>query len=136
MLAYNFSSERDRIMKKYKDARCLTGVEESEAVEIMEKFNKGEIKLLLVHPLSAGYGLNLQKACSTIVWYGLGYNLEAYEQTVGRIYRQGNKSTNVRCLRILMADTMDMAVSAALESKDVVQSNLKEHMREFANRSH
>lgn len=131
LLAYNFSSERDRIMKKYPTSRCLTGASEEEAVEIMDKFNKGGIKLLLCHPLSAGFGLNLQQACSNIVWYGVPYNLESYEQTNGRIQRQGNKSSHVKCFRILCADTMDEAVVAALAKKDAVQEDLKESMSEY-----
>lgn len=131
LLAYNFSSERNRIMAKYPDARCLTGVEEAEAIEIMEKFNNGEIKLLLCHPLSAGFGLNLQQACCTIVWYGIPYNLESYEQLIGRIQRQGNKSKRVTCHRILCEDTMDIAVSDALRSKDAVQEDLKVAMRSY-----
>ena len=131
MLAYGFSSERDRIMKKYPDARCLTGASEEEAIDIMERFNAGTLKLLLVHPLSAGYGLNLQKACNTIIWYGLTYNQESYEQTNGRVQRQGNDHSHVRCFRILAKDTIDLALAKALEDKTFVQNDLKSKMREF-----
>ena len=131
LLAYNFSSERSRIMAKYPDAKCLTGATEEDAIKIMAEFNSGSLKLCLVHPLSAGFGLNLQQACSTIVWYGIPYNLESYEQTNGRIQRQGNKSTHVKCFRILCADTMDEAVADALTRKDAVQSDLKASMNKY-----
>lgn len=135
MIAYGFSSERDRIMKKYPHARCLTGATEEEALAIMDEFNSGSLKLLLVHPLSAGYGLNLQKACNTIVWYGLTYNQESYEQTNGRIMRQGNVSNHVKCIRILAKDTIDLVLSQALEDKTFVQNDLKSAIRNYiANR--
>ena len=127
-LAYNFSSEREELLKRYPDARCMTGVSEEEAVEIQDLFNTGQIKLLIAHPLSAGHGLNLQYACSIIVWFGLNYNLELYEQFIGRIHRQGQKNP-VRCFRILSRDTIDLAVRDALNIKDIVQKDIKERMR-------
>ena len=130
LLAYNFTSERDRIMELYPDAECLTGVAEAEAISIMDRFNKGEIKLLIAHPLSAGHGLNLQHACNIIVWFGLGYNLELYEQFIGRIHRQGLRDA-ARCFRIVTRGTMDEAVMSALRDKDVTQSAMKAAINEY-----
>lgn len=124
LLAYSFQCEKEEILRRYPKAECLTGVKEAQAIDIMERFNKGQIKLLIAHPLSAGHGLNLQESCSIIVWFGLNYNLELYEQFVGRINRQGQKS-HVRCFRILCRDTMDYAVREALIHKDESQSAMR-----------
>ena len=128
-LAYSFTSERRELLKRYPDAECLTGVKEEEAVDIMNRFNAGEIKLLIAHPMSAGHGLNLQYACSIVVWFGLNYNLELYQQFIGRIDRQG-QTKPVRCYRILTRDTIDFAVRDALSSKDAVQEDLKSMIRQ------
>ena len=125
LLAYNFASERREILKRYPKAECLTGVKEDEAIDIMQRFNNGQIKLLIAHPLSAGHGLNLQDACHIVVWFGLNYNLELYEQFIGRIDRQGQKRP-VQCFRIICNDTMDLVVMDALAHKDKTQSAMRE----------
>lgn len=125
LLAYSYASERREIMKRYPDAECMTGVKEHEAVDIMTRFNAGKIKLLIAHPLSAGHGLNLQEACSIVVWFGLNYNLELYEQFTGRVNRQGQKNP-VRCFRIVCEDTMDYVVMDALAHKDETQSAMRD----------
>lgn len=130
LLAYNFSSERNELMKRYPKAECLTGVKESDAISIMRRFNAGEIKLLIAHPLSAGHGLNLQGACHTVIWFGIGYNLELYDQFIGRLHRQGQKHP-VQCFRILCRDTIDQAVSDALSMKGRTQSDMREAINRY-----
>ncbi len=130
LLAYNFTSEKNEILRRYPNARCLTGVKEEEAIEIQTLFNSGAIKLLIAHPASAAFGINLQGACSIVVWFGLNYNLEYYLQFVGRVYRQGQKKS-VRVFRILTKDTMDQAVQMALSLKNEAQEGLKEAMRAY-----
>ena len=125
LLAYSFSSEKREILKRYPDAVSLTGTTEAEAIDIMDRFNAGEIKLLLAHPASAGHGLNLQKACHLIVWFGLNYDLELFEQLNGRINRQG-QTVPVQCFRLVCVDTMDYVIMDALVHKDGVQSALRD----------
>jgi len=124
LLAYSFSSERKEIMKRYPDAECLTGVKEEVAIDIVKRFNAGKIKLLIAHPQSAGHGLNLQESCHMVVWFGLNYNLELYEQFTGRIHRQGQKNP-VQCFRIVCPKTMDDAVAMALAGKDRTQAGMR-----------
>jgi len=131
LLAYNFTSERNHIQKLYPDAECLTGCTEEEAVDIQARFNAGQIKLLIAHPKSAGHGLNLQAACHIVVWFGLNYDLELYEQFVGRINRQGQLNP-VQCVRIVTVDTMDAAVMDALEHKDETQSAMRDAIGRYA----
>ena len=279
LLAYSFQSERNKILKTYPDAECLTGVKEEQAVDIMTRFNTGKIKLLIAHPLclhgdtevltenrgwvkitdtsknervfdgiefvshdgcsysgykevidvmgvlmtpghklwinnkwekgkdvnanknirkkarycykgndkylirmcemrnhiqtsesqqnretnkkadvydlvncgkrnrflirnnkgemfisknSAGHGLNLQEKCHIVVWFGLNYNLELYEQFTGRIFRQGQQHP-VQCFRIICRDTMDIAVMTALEDKNRTQQSMRNAIGRYRN---
>ena len=130
LLAYSYASERREIMKRYPDAECLTGVKEHEAIDIMTRFNAGKIKLLIAHPQSAGHGLNLQESCNIVVWFGLNYNLELYEQFIGRVDRQGQLSV-VRCFRIVCVDTMDYVVIDALAHKDECQTAMRDAINRY-----
>lgn len=130
LLSYQFSSEKERLLELYPDSECLTGASEEEAISIMERFNAGKIKLLIAHSMSAGHGLNFQGACSIAVWFGIGYNLELYEQFNGRIYRQGQQN-HVRIFRILCENTIDQAVAMALENKHDVQQGLKDAINSY-----
>ena len=135
-LSYQFSSERDEILKKYPDARCLTGTSPDEGDILMNDFNGGRLKFLLSHELSAGYGLNLQENCSVMIQLGISWNLESTEQWIARVHRQGNKNSNVRLFRILARDTVDIMMSERLVSKDATQQQLRDKMQEhISNRS-
>ena len=80
--------------------------------------------MALIHPASAGHGLNLQAGGSTLVWFGLTWSLELYQQTVARLWRQGQRSGTVVVQHIITAGTVDERVMEALERKDVAQSAL------------
>jgi len=133
LLAYNFQSEKKELLKRYKDiAECMTGASEKEVVDMVERFNRGEIKLLIGHPASMGHGLNLQASCHILVWFGLNYNLEYYEQFNGRVNRQGQKNA-VQCFRIIAKDTIDLVVINAVENKDKEQNDLKTAISDYRN---
>jgi len=89
----------------------------------IDDWNDGKIKILLAHPASAGHGLNLQKGGSLIVWFGLNWSLELYQQFNGRLHRQG-QTKPVRVIHIVAKDCMDERVMDVLVSKDVTQSDL------------
>ena len=89
----------------------------------IERWNKGEIPVALIHPTSAGHGLNLQSGGSTLVWFGLTWSLELYQQTNARLYRQGQKSTVV-IQHIITKGTIDEQILKALQRKDKTQSDL------------
>ena len=82
----------------------------------------------LIHPASAGHGLNLQQGGSTIIWFGLTWSLELYQQLNARLYRQGQKNTVV-IHHIVTKDTIDENVINALEKKNVGQSALIEAVK-------
>lgn len=122
LLYYRFQADRDRILAEHPEAVLLEGAREVEA------WNRGEIKVLLAHPASAGYGLNLQQGGSIIVWYGLPWSLELWEQANARLIRPGQQRT-VRVVSLLAAGTVDEKVKAALERKSMTQRELLEAMR-------
>ena len=82
----------------------------------------------LIHPASAGHGLNLQSGGSALCWFGLTWSLELYQQTNARLYRQGQKETTV-ITHIITKGTMDEAVMKALECKDTTQNILINSVR-------
>lgn len=88
LVAYWFKADKERIEKRFK-------VREIKTADDIKQWNKGMIDLALIHPASAGHGLNLQSGGSTLVWFSLTWSLELYQQTNARLYRQGQKDTVV-----------------------------------------
>jgi SNF2 family DNA or RNA helicase len=78
----------------------------------------------LVHPASAGHGLNLQSGGSTLIWFGLTWSLELYQQTNARLWRQGQESDTVVIHHLITKDTIDEKIMSALKKKDKTQSAL------------
>ena len=87
-------------------------------------WNEGKIPVGLIHPASAGHGLNLQSGGSTIVWYGQTWSLELYQQTNARLFRQGQKDNTVVVQHIITKGTIDERIIKALQQKDNTQSAL------------
>ena len=107
--------------------QCFQTEEINTSADI-DKWNKGEMPVALIHPASAGHGLNLQQGGSTIVWFGLTWSLELYQQLNARLYRQGQKETVV-IHHIITKDTIDENVIKALEKKDLSQNSLIEAVK-------
>lgn len=122
LVAYNYKHELAALTKNFPDAVVL----DKKGVAV-EKWNKGEIKILLAHPASAGHGLNLQDGGNLIVWYGFTWSLELYQQFNARLYRQG-QTKNVRCIHIAVGD-IEHDLMTALSKKDIVQSELLEVLK-------
>lgn len=110
LVFYNFRHDLARILEEFKEARELKNAEDIRA------WNAGHIKMLLAHPASAGYGLNLQAGGHIIVWYGLTWSLEQYLQANARLDRQGQKEP-VIIHHLIAKGTMDEAVMRALATK-------------------
>ena len=117
LVFYNFQADKDAILAKFHDARLL------ENDSTIEDWNKGKIKMLLAHPASAGYGLNLQEGGHIMAWYGLPWSLEQYLQAVARLQRQGQKYP-VMVYHIIAKGTVDEQVMKSLQKKDITQSAL------------
>jgi SNF2 family DNA or RNA helicase len=90
----------------------------------IEKWNKGELPVALIHPASAGHGLNLQSGGSTIVWFGITWSLELYQQTNARLYRQGQTDSTVKIIHLISKGTIDERIMKALSEKDNTQAAL------------
>jgi SNF2 family DNA or RNA helicase len=125
IVLYEFNHDLDRILKRIPGTPVLgSGVSKAKLDATIDGFNRGEIPILLGHPASMGHGLNLQGSCHHIIWFGITWNLEHYDQTIARVYRQGQKSSHVFVYHIVAKDTLDERVVKALEVKDRTQQTL------------
>ena len=93
------------------------------------RWNRGELPVALIHPASAGHGLNLQMGGSTLIWFGLTWSLELYQQTNARLWRQGQNSETVVIYHIVTTDTIDMRILTALHKKEKTQAALIEAVK-------
>ena len=122
IIVYNFKEELAELKRRYPAAQTL---DDTDAVE---RWNAGGVELLLVHPKSAGHGLNLQFGGCRMVFISLPWSLELYEQTLGRIHRSGQKH-DVWCYVLLTNKTIDERIWAALHDKralsDIAMEELK-----------
>lgn len=126
LVFYSFRHDLEAIKKRIPDAREL------ESSEDIARWNRGEIPVLLCHPASVGYGLNLQDGGHVIVWYGLTWSLELYQQANARLYRQGQQKA-VIIHHLIAEGTVDEQVMRALQHKDTSQSALLAALKERAN---
>ncbi len=122
LVAYWFKHDLQRITERLDALGVNYGKLDSD--DSIEKWNEGRLEVGLIHPASAGHGLNLQSGGNTIVWFGMIWSLELYQQTVARLWRQGQKSGTVVVQHILTAGTVDERIMKALSAKDDTQSRL------------
>lgn len=122
MVAYWFKHDLSRIMRRLSDKKIP--FEKLDSEESIRKWNRGELQVALIHPASAGHGLNLQSGGNMLIWFGLTWSLELYQQTVARLWRQGQTSETVVVQHIITAGTIDEDVMKALASKDMTQNRL------------
>lgn len=116
LIGYWFKADKERIEQRFK-------VREIQSAGDIEDWNKGEILVGLIHPASAGHGLNLQQGGCTLIWFGLTWSLELYQQTNARLYRQGQNQTVV-IHHIITKNTIDEDVMKALKRKERTQEAL------------
>lgn len=116
LVAYWFKHDLEKIKDRF-------DVREIKSAKDISDWNEGKIPVALIHPASAGHGLNLQAGGSTLIWFGLTWSLELYQQTNARLYRQGQDSTVV-IHHILTKGTIDEDVMKALKAKEKIQDAL------------
>lgn len=121
LVAYWYKHDKQRILERF-EARSI------ETSQDIDDWNEGKIKVAIIHPASAGHGLNLQDGGSTIIWFGLTWSLELYQQMNARLWRQGQKNTVV-IHQIITRGTHDEDVMRALEQKNIRQSDLIEAVK-------
>ena len=121
LVAYWFKHDLDRICNRLQNLHIPFSRLDTE--QNIRDWNGGKIPVALIHPASAGHGLNLQEGGSTLVWFGLTWSLELYQQTNARLYRQGQKNTVV-IQHIITENTVDERILKALKNKDKTQAAL------------
>ena len=115
---HDFARISERLHKLHIPFSCL------DTSDSIQRWNNGELPVALVHPASAGHGLNLQSGGSTIIWFGLTWSLELYQQTNARLWRQGQTADTVVIQHILTKGTIDGRILKALSQKDSTQAAL------------
>ena len=122
LVAYWFKHDLERISERLKNLHIPFSRLDTDGS--IRKWNAGEIPVVLIHPASAGHGLNLQSGGNTLVWFGLTWSLELYQQTVARLWRQGQASKTVVVQHIITKGTIDERIMRALSEKDTTQAAL------------
>lgn len=122
LVAYWFKHDLVRIAERLQ-ARHIP-FSKLDTSESIARWNRGELPVALIHPASAGHGLNLQSGGNTIIWFGLTWSLELYQQTNARLWRQGQTSETVVIHHIIAKDTIDERIIKALSEKDRTQTAL------------
>ena len=122
LVAYWFKHDLERIKARFK-------VREIKSSKDIADWNDGKIPVAVIHPASAGHGLNLQVGGSTLIWFGLTWSLELYQQTNARLWRQGQKSATVVIHHIVAEDTIDELILKALHKKEKSQNALIDAVR-------
>ena len=122
LVFYNYKHDRDRILMEFPDAVEMSGS------YTISAWNEGKIPMLLCHPASAGHGLNLQQGGHVIVWFGLPWSLELYQQANARLNRMGQDKP-VMIHHLACADTIDTNVLKVLEHKSATQKNLLDALK-------
>lgn len=122
LVAYWFRHDFERISERLQKLKIPYARLDTDGS--IRKWNAGEIPVALIHPASAGHGLNLQGGGNTLVWFGLTWSLELYQQTVARLWRQGQESETVVVQHIITKGTIDERIMKALSEKDTTQAAL------------
>jgi len=122
LVAYWFKHDLRRISERLSNLGIDYQQLDSDAS--IKKWNAGQLQVGLIHPASAGHGLNLQSGGNILVWFGITWSLELYQQTVARLWRQGQTEGTVSVIHIVTDGTVDERILKALEAKDLTQSAL------------
>jgi len=127
LVAYWFKHDLVRITERLQ--KLHIPFSKLDSAESIKRWNDGELPVALVHPASAGHGLNLQSGGSCIVWFGLTWSLELYQQTNARLWRQGQSAKTVVVQHIVTKGTIDERILKVLSKKDSTQAALIEAVK-------
>lgn len=122
LVAYWFKHDLSRIEERLQKRHIPFS--KLDTADSIKRWNNGELPVALVHPASAGHGLNLQSGGSTLIWFGLTWSLELYQQTNARLWRQGQEADTVVIHHLIAKETIDERIMVALTKKDKTQSAL------------
>lgn len=118
LVFYSYQADRDAILKRFPKARVMNDSKD------ISDWNSQKAKLMIAHPASIGHGLNIQEGGHIIVWYGLPWSLELYQQANRRLHRQGQVSKHVIINHLIADGTVDEQVMRALNDKNITQAAL------------
>lgn len=122
LVAYWYRHDLDRITERLHERHIpFSRLDDSESIR---RWNRGEFPVALIHPASAGHGLNLQDGGAALVWFGLTWSLELYQQTNARLWRQGQAADTVVIRHLIAKGTIDERIMKALSQKDTTQAAL------------
>lgn len=124
LVAYSFKFDLKAIKKRFPKARIF-----GENKNDKRDWNEGKIPLMLIHPASAGHGLNIQRGSNIAVWYGLTWSMELYKQFIKRLHRSGQKAGKVFIYRIMAQGTMDERMAEVLSKREVDQNEITDMVR-------
>ena len=122
LVAYWFKHDLTRITERLNKLGIV--YQKLDSDQSIKNWNAGKLQVGLIHPQSAGHGLNLQAGGNIMVWFGITWSLELYQQTVARLWRQGQTEKTVSIIHIVTDGTVDQRILKALEAKDITQSAL------------
>lgn len=133
IIVYEFEHDLERLLERFgKETPWLGGgVSPKRALDIEFQWNAGEVPILLGHARSLGHGLNLQSVGNTIIWFSIPWDLELYEQTIRRLYRQGQKERHVFVHHLIARSTIDEVILKAVGRKSADQRSLLDALREY-----
>lgn len=126
ILVYAYTHDRDRLLEAFPQAETI------DSPGVVHRWNAGKVPILIMHPASGGHGLNLQMGGNRMVWYGVTYNLEHWEQMIGRLVRRGQPSEVVHVVVPILIDGPEYEVVQALTFKGDVQDAFKRSFKEVA----
>ena len=127
LVAYWFKHDYERIAGRLR--KLHIPFSKLDTADSIRRWNSGELPVAVIHPASAGHGLNLQSGGSSLIWFGLTWSLELYQQTNARLWRQGQTADTVVLQHIVTKGTIDSRILKALSTKDSTQSALIEAVK-------
>ena len=136
LLLYQYQHEAIRIQKEYPDSMWLSSKTSDTAFnQAIIDWNLGKLDLIIAHPASMGHGVDrLQTSCHNLIWFGLNWSWELYYQSNSRIRRQGNSAPTVMAHRLMMDNTVDLLVAAALKMKQSTETEVRDLIRDYGRR--
>ena len=127
LVAYWFKHDRTRIAERLQ--RLQVSYQEIQSSDSIRNWNAGRLQVGLLHPAAAGHGLNLQAGGSHLIWFGLTWSLELYQQTNARLWRQGQQSETVVIQHLITKGTIDERILKALTQKEQTQTALMQAVK-------
>lgn len=128
LIAYQFKHDLERLRKRFPD---LVILDRSDTAGKVAAWNRGEIRILALHPATGGHGLNLQYGGNHVLWFGLPWSLELYDQLIHRLLRNGQTGNVVVNHRLVIRNTIEPVIAAALKNKSAGQTALRDAVKQY-----